>query len=46
MTPLSLVIPAYNEEDGIAAIVRCELAVRPALAPPIAHCPLEYILDD
>jgi glycosyltransferase involved in cell wall biosynthesis len=32
MTTLSVVIPAYNEENGIAAIAQRVLAVRPALA--------------
>ena len=31
MTTLSVVIPAYNEEDGIAAIVDRVLATEPAL---------------
>ncbi len=32
MTTLSVVIPAYNEEDGITAIVERVLAVKPELA--------------
>ncbi|MEI6778918.1 MAG: glycosyltransferase, partial [Chloroflexales bacterium] len=31
MTTLSVVIPAYNEEDGIAAIVKHVLAIKLAL---------------
>lgn len=31
MTVLSVVIPAYNEENGIAAIAARVLAVEPAL---------------
>jgi glycosyltransferase involved in cell wall biosynthesis len=31
MTTLSIVIPAYNEEDGIAAIARRVLAIEPSL---------------
>jgi len=32
MTTLSIVIPAYNEEDGIQAVIQRALAVRPRLA--------------
>lgn len=32
MTTLSIVIPAYNEEDGIEAVMRRVLSIRPALA--------------
>lgn len=42
---LSVVIPAYNEEDGIAAIVERVLAVRPALAE-VGVADLELIVVD
>ncbi len=32
MTTLSIVIPAYNEEDGIQAVIARVLSIRPALA--------------
>lgn len=32
MTTLSIVIPAYNEEDGIEAVMQRVLGIRPALA--------------
>jgi hypothetical protein len=32
MTTLSVVIPAYNEEESIQAVLRRVLAVRPCLA--------------
>ncbi|MGQ9491508.1 MAG: glycosyltransferase family 2 protein [Anaerolineae bacterium] len=32
MTTLSIVIPAYNEEDGIKAVMQRVLGIRPALA--------------
>ncbi len=44
-TVLSVVIPAYNEEDGIAAIVKRVLAVRPALAE-VGVDDLELIVVD
>jgi hypothetical protein len=45
MTTLSVVIPAYNEEDGIAAIAERVLAVRPALAA-VGVSDLELLVVD
>lgn len=45
MTTLSIVIPAYNEEDGIRAICERTLAVRPALAA-VGVDELELIVVD
>lgn len=45
MTTLSLVIPAYNEEDGIANIVNRVLSVQTALEK-IGVCLLELIVVD
>jgi glycosyltransferase involved in cell wall biosynthesis len=46
MTTLSIVIPAYNEEDGIADIAQRVLAVRPNLAAVgIDHLEL-LVVDD
>ena len=42
---LSVVIPAYNEEDGIAAIMERVLAVRPALAE-VGVSDLELVVVD
>ena len=42
---LSVVIPAYNEEDGIAAILQRVLAIRPALAQ-VGVDALELIVVD
>lgn len=44
MTTLSVVIPAYNEEDGIQAVVQRVLSVRPRLAE--ADVELELIVVD
>ena len=44
-TVLSVVIPAYNEEDGIAEIIDRVLAVRPALAEAGAGLEL-LVVDD
>ncbi len=45
MTTLSVVIPAYNEEDGIAAIIKHVLAIRLALIQVGVH-ELECIVVD
>jgi glycosyltransferase involved in cell wall biosynthesis len=45
MTMLSVVIPAYNEEDGIAAIVERVLAIKPQLAA-VGVAELECIVVD
>jgi glycosyltransferase involved in cell wall biosynthesis len=45
MTTLSVVIPAYNEEDGIAAIVERVLAIAPELKKVGVH-QLECIVVD
>jgi glycosyltransferase involved in cell wall biosynthesis len=42
---LSIVIPAYNEEDGIRAVLDRVLSIRPAL-PPVGVDDLELIVVD
>lgn len=46
MTTLSIVIPAYNEEDGIAEIARRVLAVRPSLLDVGIHNLELLVVDD
>jgi hypothetical protein len=45
MTTLSVVIPAYNEEDGIREVLERVLSIRPAL-PPAGISELELIVVD
>ena len=45
MTTLSVIIPAYNEEDGIQAIMERVLSIRPALSELGVH-ELELIVVD
>ncbi len=45
MTTLSVVIPAYNEEDGIQAVVVRVLGIRPALAE-VGVADMELIVVD
>ena len=45
MTMLTIVIPAYNEENGIEEIARRVLAVKPALAE-VGVGELELIVVD
>ncbi len=44
MTTLSVVIPAYNEEDGIEPVICRVLSIRPALAQ--MDIGLEFIIVD
>jgi glycosyltransferase involved in cell wall biosynthesis len=46
MTTLSIVIPAYNEEDGIQAIMERALAVRPQLQQVGIHEMELIVVDD
>ncbi|MDX1614001.1 MAG: glycosyltransferase family 2 protein [Candidatus Promineifilaceae bacterium] len=46
MTTLSVIIPAYNEEGGIAAIVRRVLATGPALQDVGVHSVELIVVDD
>ena len=46
MTALSIVIPAYNEEDGIETIARRVLAVRPALEQVGVELAELLVVDD
>ena len=46
MTTLSVIIPAYNEEDGIAAIVQRVLATEPALLAAGVSALEVLVVDD
>jgi hypothetical protein len=46
MTTLSVVIPALNEEDGIAEIMQRVLAVQPQLVPAGIDCLDLIVVDD